>query len=79
MSATGTPERVAAAAFSVSRATAPAMRNFSYVSGTVLDPPVICRPDFLRDSSAAARAASAAGLWSAARNGAFSSAKPVLK
>ena len=79
MSASATPERLAAAAFSVSRATAPAMRNFSYVSGIVLDPPVICRPDFLQASSVSARAASAAGLWSAARNGAFSLANPVLK
>ena len=76
--ATGTPLCWAAAAFSVSRATAPARRSLSKLSGTVLEPPVACMPTSFITAPAASRAVSAIQLWSVERKGTASLPSAVL-
>ena len=78
-SATATPVRAAAAAFSVSRATAPASRSLSWESGTVEEPPVTCRPTSFIPAPASARAASAGRLSSHDAKGTPSAASAVFQ
>ena len=69
-SAAAMPVFLDAAAFSVSRAMAPARRNLSKLSGVELDPPVACTPITLTTAPSAPRTAAAVVLSSEARKGA---------
>lgn len=78
-SATAMPLRRAAAAFSVSRAMAPAWRSLTKLSGTVVDPPVACIPISFMAISAPPRAVRASRLSSLDRNGTASSPNAVFQ